>query len=60
MDKLPSIVSVIMRRDKLSLLDAIDQVNEARAAVAAGYDPEEACYDFFGLEPDYLFDLLEG
>jgi hypothetical protein len=60
MDKLPSIVSVIMRRDKLSLHDAIDQVNEAREAVAAGYDPEEACYDFFGLEPDYLFDLLEG
>jgi hypothetical protein len=57
---LPSIVSVIMRRDNLSLHEAIDQVNEAREAVAAGFDPEEACYEFFGLEPDYCFDLMEG
>jgi hypothetical protein len=49
-----------MRRDNLSLHEAIDQVNEARAAVAAGFDPEEACYEFFGLEPDYCFDLMTG
>ena len=55
---LPSIVSVIMRRDNLSLHEAIDQVNEARAAVAAGFDPEEACRYLFGLEPDYCFDLM--
>ena len=54
-----SIVAVLMRRDSLSLHEAIDLVNEAREAVASGYDPEEACYDFFGLEPDYLYDLIE-
>ena len=57
---LPSIVSVIMRRDNLSLHEAIDQVNEAREAVATGMDPEEACGYFFGLEPDYCFDLMKG
>ena len=55
---LPSIVSVIMRRDNLSLHDAIDLVNEARDAVADGMDPEAACGVFFGLEPDYCFDLM--
>jgi hypothetical protein len=53
------IIPVIMRRDGLTLEEATDQLNEAREAVAQGYDPEQACYDFFGLEPDYCFDLME-
>jgi hypothetical protein len=47
-----------MRRDQLTLEEATEQLNEAREAVAQGYDPEQACYDFFGLEPDYCFDLM--
>jgi septin family protein len=53
-----SIIPVIMRRDQLTLEEATEQLNEAREAVAQGYDPEQACYDFFGLEPDYCFDLM--
>lgn len=53
-----SLLSVIMRRDGLSRSDAIEQINEAREMVANGADPEEVLYDEFGLEPDYVFDLL--
>jgi hypothetical protein len=53
-----SIIPVIMRRDGLTLEEANEQLEEAREAVAAGMDPEEACGYFFGLEPDYMFDLL--
>jgi len=53
-----SIIPVIMRRDNLTLEEATEQLNEAREAVAAGFDPEEACNYFFGLEPDYCFDLM--
>lgn len=54
-----SIIPVIMRRDGLSLEEAREQLEEAREAVAAGMDPEEACGYFFGLEPDYMYDLIE-
>lgn len=53
-----SIIPVIMRRDGLSLEEAREQLEEAREAVSAGMDPEEACGYFFGLEPDYCFDLM--
>ena len=49
---------VIMRRDELSSDDADELIEEARARVAAGEDPEEILYEEFGLEPDYIFELL--
>jgi hypothetical protein len=52
------LVRVLMRRDGLTLEEAEEQVAEARRMVAAGADPEEVLYDEFGLEPDYVFDLL--
>ena len=54
-----SIIPVIMRRDQLTLEEATEQLNEAREAVAAGMDPEETCSYFFGLEPDYMYDLID-
>jgi hypothetical protein len=48
-----------MRRDGLTLEEATEMINDAREAVAAGFDPEEACSYFFGLEPDYMFDLID-
>jgi hypothetical protein len=48
-----------MRRDGLSLEDATEMLNDARAAVAEGFNPEEACSYFFGLEPDYMYDLID-
>lgn len=52
------IVNVLMRRDGLSLEEAYEQLNDARERLADGDDPEEILYEEFGLEPDYLFDLL--
>lgn len=53
-----SIVSVLMKRDGMSLHDAIDLVNEAREEVTQGANPESVCRREFGLEPDYVWDLM--
>ena len=58
MPEMSELVRVLMRRDGLTLEEAEEQVAEARRMVAAGADPEEVLYDEFGLEPDYVFDLL--
>ena len=38
--------------------EAQELIDKAREAVAAGADPTEILYEDFGLEPDYIFDLL--
>lgn len=52
------LVSILMRRDGMERDDAEDLLQDARAAVEDGEDPEEILADWFGLEPDYVFDLL--
>jgi len=52
------IVQILMRRDDMSQEDAEQLLLEAREAVYAGEDPEEVLADYFGLEPDYIFELL--
>ncbi len=52
------IVKILMRRDGLSLEEAVAAVDEARARVLAGEDPEEILYEEFRLEPDWVFELL--
>ena len=50
---------VLMRRDKMSAEEADEQIREARERVLEdGEDPEDILHDEFGLEPDYVFDLL--
>lgn len=49
---------ILMQRDELTYNEAMEQIAEARAMVAAGEDPEEILNEEFGLEPDYIFDLL--
>ena len=49
---------VLMRRDKLSASEAQELIDEARERVAEGEDPEEILHYDFGLEPDYIFDLI--
>ncbi|HPM74240.1 MAG TPA: hypothetical protein PLA71_00795 [Saccharofermentans sp.] len=70
--RLNSIIEVLMERDGMSLeaaneafdiaredLNAI--LNDGNGDVYDGYEQAEAILaDHFGLEPDYLFDLLEG
>ena len=54
------IVSIIMRRDAMDEEGALEMFEEAQACVREGQDPEEVLEEWFGLEPDYVFDLLEG
>ena len=53
-----SILAVLMRRDGMTRSEAQDMINEARELVAEGENPEEILRVDFGLEPDYIFDLL--
>jgi hypothetical protein len=55
-----SLKQVLMRRDGLSEEDADCAISDAAEEVLAGADPEEVLADSFGLEPDYVFDLLEA
>jgi len=55
-----SILRVLMRRDGMSRVDAQDLIEKAREEVEEGGDPEEVCEEWFGLEPDYVMDLLAG
>lgn len=50
---------VLMRRDGLSGDEADELIAEARERVAEGEDPEDILIDEFGLEPDYIWDLLD-
>ncbi len=54
-----SLIAVLMRRDGFSAEEAQEQIDGAKARVEDGEDPEEILHDDFGLEPDYVFDLLE-
>ena len=56
--KASELVAVLMRRDGLDRNEAERMVMEARQAVEDGEDPEEILHDWFGLEPDYIYDLL--
>lgn len=49
---------ILMERDGMSDLEANEVIKEARERVYDGEDPEEILMDEFGLEPDYVFDLL--
>jgi len=52
--------SVLMDRDSLSEAEVDQRIIEARERVRDGDDPEEVLEDEFGLEPDFVLDLLEG
>ena len=49
---------VLMRRDGMSSEEADEAIIEAAELVFDGADPEEVLAYEFGLEPDYVFDLL--
>ena len=53
-----SLKATIMRRDKLTSEEADEQINTAKQAVLDGANPEELLEEEFGLEPDYIFDLI--
>lgn len=55
---LKSIIDILVQRDGMSRIDAEELVEQARTRVAEGEDPEEILLEDFGLEPDYIFELI--
>jgi len=53
-----SLKQVLMRRDNMTEDEAMQLIREGKKEVEDGNDPEEVLLDLFGLEPDYIFDLL--
>lgn len=57
------VAKVLMRRDEISMEEAMDMIRECVEAIRdCGYDcieSEELMADILGLEPDYMFAVLE-
>lgn len=57
-----TIKQVLMRRDGMSEGEADDLIDEAKAALNErledGDMPFDICEEFFGLEPDYIIELI--
>lgn len=53
-----SLRDILIRRDGETFESANDRIREARARVADGENPEEVLEEEFGLEPDWIFELL--
>jgi len=63
---LKGIVEILMERDNMSKEDAEDLLNEARAEAqevlendGGLYEIENILKDYFGLEPDYIFEIID-
>lgn len=54
-----TIKEILIRRDRMTADEADELIEEARQRVRDGDDPEEVLAEEFGLEPDYMFELLE-
>lgn len=56
------IIKILMQRDSMSELAALELFEEAKAdldeRLAEGEMPYDICQEWFGLEPDYLDYLL--
>jgi hypothetical protein len=57
-----TIKQVLMRRDKMTAAEADSLIADAKAdlneRLANGEMPEDICEEWFGLEPDYIMELL--
>lgn len=54
-------VAILMARDGMSREEVMEQINGFKEELLdsqLGYDAEEAFMNEFGLEPDYLVDIL--
>lgn len=55
-----AIVKILIERDGYEFSEALLALQDARREISDGADPEEILRDDFGLEPDYVFDLIGG
>lgn len=53
------IITILMKRDELSLTEAKEIFRDMIDAVNEGDDPEEVLYEY-NLEPDYVLDLIQA
>lgn len=53
-----SIVDILMRRDEMTRADAEAILEDAKQRVSDVEDPEKILHEDFGLELDYIFQLL--
>ena len=57
-----TIKQILMRRDGMSAEDADDLImqayHELHDRLIAGEEADDICEEYFGLEPDYLMELL--
>jgi hypothetical protein len=54
-----SLKETIMERDELTSAEADELIGIARQRIyEENDDPEEVLHEEFGLEPDYIFDLI--
>ncbi len=53
------IIEILMSRDKMTLDEAEEALQHARRRVDKGADIEDVLREEFGLEPDYIYDLIE-
>lgn len=53
-----TVAKILIERDGMTPQEATKLVQDAQQRVMQGEDPEEILRDEFGLEPDYIFDLL--
>lgn len=60
--KMDSIKSVLMNRDGMTAIEADKLIAEAKQdlhdRLSQGEMPEDICEEWFGLEPDYIMELL--
>lgn len=54
------IVKILIERDGYEFSEALRALQDARREISGGADPEEILRNDFGLEPDYIFDLIGG
>lgn len=54
------ILNILMERDDMSENDALELINETRELMLNSdpTDADEIMADMLGLEPDYIFDIL--
>ena len=53
-----SLKQVLMRRDGMTSDEAEEAIADAQQQVCEGADPSEVLEYEFGLEPDYIFDII--
>ena len=53
-----TIEKTLMQRDGYTREEAREALREARERVLEGENPEDVLYEDFGLEPDYIWELI--